>query len=353
MNIRPAISIPLPWLTILIGRIYPAAKKEDNRKKSTGFKLPRSLQVTKEGKIFIGVLFCIGIAAINTGNNLLYLTVATLLSLIVISGVMSESTLRGIKVRRALPRHIYKGSPAPMLIEVTNRKSILPSYSFKLMEEETPQMEASQSYMIKLPPGESDAATSRYTFKRRGRFLLTGIKVTTSFPFGIFIKGRVENTKDEVVVYPSINTVDRIPLRGNIQSKEGAGSSRKGTGTELYNLRKYTFSDDSRFIHWRSAARSRKLMVKEYEEESENAVMIVFYNQLIRGEEERFEEFVDEAAGLIDRFIDDGCSVGLKTFSEEIPPAPGPGQLERLLYRLALIEPEGGEGPPGLEVVHL
>lgn len=90
MNLMPAISTPFPWLTMLIGRTLGGRKPSEGAEKrpAKGF-WPRSLSATVAGKWFIAVLFAIGIAAINTGNNLLYLVVATLLSLIVVSGLMS------------------------------------------------------------------------------------------------------------------------------------------------------------------------------------------------------------------------------------------------------------------------
>jgi len=196
MNLRPAISVPLPWLTMLIGRRYRhTSGKQDKRRRR--YRLPRSLKITREGKLYIAVLFIIGLAAINTGNNLLYLVVATLLSLIVISGILSESTLRGLKVRRVLPRRVYKGVPVPMLTEVSNLKGILPSYSFKLTEGPVPGMDATHSYMLKLKPGETGELTPGYTFKRRGRFTLRGAIVTTSFPFGLFLKGKFEEAPSD------------------------------------------------------------------------------------------------------------------------------------------------------------
>ncbi|MBW2401796.1 MAG: DUF58 domain-containing protein, partial [Deltaproteobacteria bacterium] len=44
--------------------------------------------------------FGVGFAALNTGNNLLYLVLSLMLAFLVLSGVMSESALRGIRVRR-------------------------------------------------------------------------------------------------------------------------------------------------------------------------------------------------------------------------------------------------------------
>ena len=34
---------------------------------------PRRLRITREGKYFLGITFGVGLAAINTANNLLYL----------------------------------------------------------------------------------------------------------------------------------------------------------------------------------------------------------------------------------------------------------------------------------------
>ena len=61
---------------------------------------PRKLKFTKEGKILIGITLGIGFAAINTGNNLMYLVLGMLLSLMVVSGILSELSLRGVVVER-------------------------------------------------------------------------------------------------------------------------------------------------------------------------------------------------------------------------------------------------------------
>jgi hypothetical protein len=61
---------------------------------------PRRLKLTREGKYFIFITFGVGVAAINTGNNLLYLLLGMLLSLIIVSGVLSELSLRHLTVAR-------------------------------------------------------------------------------------------------------------------------------------------------------------------------------------------------------------------------------------------------------------
>ena len=73
------------------------------------WKPPRKLKFTREGKYYLGITLGVGFAAINTGNNLLYLLLGMLLSLIVVSGVMSDLSLRQLTVQRRLPTRAQVG----------------------------------------------------------------------------------------------------------------------------------------------------------------------------------------------------------------------------------------------------
>src|SRR5438105_13638821 len=50
----------------------------------------RSIRLTSDGTRFVVLTLAVGVAAINTGNNLLYLLLAMILSIIVHSGMISE-----------------------------------------------------------------------------------------------------------------------------------------------------------------------------------------------------------------------------------------------------------------------
>ncbi|MEO8800646.1 MAG: hypothetical protein ABI551_22340, partial [Polyangiaceae bacterium] len=80
-------------------------------------------KTTREGKFFIGITMGVGFAAINTANNLLYLLLGMLLALIVVSGVMSDLSLRDLTVVRRLPLRAQVGRAHLVEIEVFNHKS--------------------------------------------------------------------------------------------------------------------------------------------------------------------------------------------------------------------------------------
>ena len=86
-------------------------------------------RLTREGRYFLLITFCVGFAAINTGNNLLYLLFGMFLSLIIVSGVMSELSLRQLTVSRRLPPRAQVGRAHLVEIEVYNHKQRIPSYA--------------------------------------------------------------------------------------------------------------------------------------------------------------------------------------------------------------------------------
>ena len=57
---------------------------------------PRKLSFSREGKVVVLISIGLGFAAVNTGNNLLYMVFGLSLALILISGFLSEYNIRSI-----------------------------------------------------------------------------------------------------------------------------------------------------------------------------------------------------------------------------------------------------------------
>src|SRR4030067_1834056 len=88
----------------------------------------------------------------------------------------------------------------------------------------------------------------------------------------------------EVVILPS-TTTGKPPLPGRQPHSAGARTlSGKGAGGGLYGLREYTLVDDARHIHWKSAARSERLLLKELEKDANEVVVVDFENRGPAGE---------------------------------------------------------------------
>ena len=103
-------------------------------------------------------------------------------ALIVVSGVLSEQSMRRLRLSAVLPEEIYAGRPAVLGARVTNGKRWLPSYSVTL------RSGRQRLYVDRLAACEAVLVTWETSFAARGRARLPGVRVTTRFPFGLFVK---------------------------------------------------------------------------------------------------------------------------------------------------------------------
>ena len=89
-------------------------------------------RLTREGWIYIGGIVLVALAAINTGNNLLFLILACLIASILMSGILSSLTLAGVELDLQLPEHIFAGQTVRGTVELKNEKQTLPSFSLRV-----------------------------------------------------------------------------------------------------------------------------------------------------------------------------------------------------------------------------
>src|SRR5215469_15480486 len=148
--------------------MQPPAKPGDPgsslwRRVSARIRPPRRLKFTREGKFFVGITLGVGFAAINTANNLLYLLLGMLLALIVVSGVMSELSLRDLTVVRRLPLRAQVGRAHLVEIEVYNHKRRVPSYAIEVEDLRAGQPADKRCFFLKISPKSAQVAAYRRT----------------------------------------------------------------------------------------------------------------------------------------------------------------------------------------------
>src|SRR5204862_121783 len=66
-------------------------------------------KISRAGWLYFGATLLVALAALNTGNNLLFLILACLVSVILMSGILSSISLAGIDLKIDLPEHIFAG----------------------------------------------------------------------------------------------------------------------------------------------------------------------------------------------------------------------------------------------------
>jgi len=336
-------------------------------------------EVTKAGVVYVLVTLVIGIAALNTGNNLLYIVVAAMLAAILVSGVMSALMLRRLELDIRLPEHVFAGRPVVGRFVLRNPRRFLPALSIRVVPvrdkkkirkqwrwERTifaiPLNRTPENQWVRLrdwkvrrvealpaPPGIFEGmvyfpylpaktelpAELQLRFERRGRYRESSFGVATRFPFSFLTKTREVALEREVLVYPAVEAADELfeilPLvRGEWESFV------RGRGSDLYRIREYMPEDSARHVDWKATAKSGSLKVREFSREDERKLCIVFDNPMAGLVSElAYERGVNLAASLAWHFSTQEAEVSFM-----VPGASRGTDLHEFLSRLALIQPQ-------------
>ncbi len=301
----------------------------------------RRIRFSRGGAAFTGGAFAIGFAAINTGNNLLYLLLGAMLGFIAVSSWLSEQVIGAITVQRRLPRGVTVGNPVRILYELKNERKRVPAFALEVGEEELP----GRAFVPLLNAGEATLARSENRFVRRGVFPLEEITVSTSFPFGLFRKTRTLRSGGELVVWPRTDRRVFGVNPGGGRDAAGASPAPGGAGPrgEYRGLRSYRPGDDPRDIHWRTTARLGMPVVREYEQNVAETVWICLDT---RGEGgDVAEAAVETAAALAARAFQAGNRFAFAGGGFTVEPGHGSAHLEAVLDALARVEFRAGEAP--------
>jgi uncharacterized protein (DUF58 family) len=308
----------------------------------------RHLRSTREGKAFIMVTIGVGLAAFNTGNNLLFLILGFMLSLIVLSGVMSETAIRGLRVSRRLPQRAFAGKVCLVELVLHNKKPRAPSYSLEIEDLAQDAPTERRCYFLKVGPGAEQAAAYRRTLNRRGSLRFVGFRVATRYPFGIFEKWRMLTNPAELLVYPKL-LADQ-DLRHDMKSHGlDSPTQRIGVGTEIAGLRSYETGDDARSIHWPRTASLGRLVVTERQSDASSQLTLLLDNARSINtpeEDEQFERMVSRAATLAVAGLSHGLSVEVIARGSRSPLLVGFTAADPILRYLALIESVNPERAP-------
>jgi uncharacterized protein (DUF58 family) len=333
--------------------------------------------VTRGGIAYFVLAILIGIAALNTGNNLLYIVLSAMLAAIIVSGFASAAVLNELELELRLPEHVFAGRRVSGRILLRNRRKRLPSLSVSVVPPKKrkdsrewrwqrevfafPPGRPAQRQWFRLPdralrrvpagamppailtgaaffpyiPAASEvSAELGLCFQRRGRYAQETLGIATRFPFGLFTKTRSIPLAHEIVVYPSVEATDELfqvlPLiTGEFET------FLRGRGYNLYRIREYMPEDSARHIDWKATAKSGSPKVREFTREDERKLRIIFDNPGAGAvSEANYEKAIQLAASLAWHFSTEGSEI---TFaSQDYECSPG---LYGFLEYLASIEP--------------
>ena len=321
--------------------------------------------------ILIGWLLSLAFA-LNTGRelawNIFYLLTAT----IVLSALWAYANVNWVRVGRyTRARRAQVGKLAEEQFEVRNL-SRLPKLWLEVRDFSTLPGHHASHVVSSLSGQRRQRWMVRTVCQQRGRFMLGPLTLSSGDPLGLFRFSRTLPATSPMVVYPI--TVDIPAFSPPIGILTGGDAMRRRTHyvtTNVSGVRDYEPGDSYNRIHWRSVARTGRLVVKEFElDPTADLWLIVDMDHSVQmaaawepAEHDEgpailwkdsprditlapsTEEYaVSAAASLARHFIMRNRSVGLVAHSrhrEIVQADRGERQLTKILETLAVIETQG------------
>ncbi len=299
--------------------------------------------VTLAGLLYSGALTVVCTVALLSGNNLLFLVLAAMLSLLMLSGFLSRLSLAGLEMDFVTPEHITAGRPVDATLAVRNLKIWMPSFSLRVEGApangaEAPDILRTSVYIPLIPGGATIEDSVEIQFARRGSYRQHGFYISTRFPFGFREKTAEVSLAREVLVYPSIEPQPGFEQLTAAVTGEIEGMHR-GSGQDFYHIRPYQASESARYVDWKTSAHTGELQVREFAREEDRQVEIYFDRNIDPRDDAQcawFEHTVDFCAFLSWRLAQRGVTFHFRTqgYSRRVP---GESDVYTILKFLALV----------------
>lgn len=290
-----------------------------------------SLRITKAGAIYTIITIFIGISAVNTGNNLLYVAVSFLLSFMWLSGVFARLNLRGIELSLFPPRECYARKKALLKVNL-RKKGFFPSFLLTLrigllnaekklyIWAKIPFLKGKKEFFLEFLP------------EKRGEASIFEVEISSTFPASFFRRFVIKGEDVRFLIFPEPRACkkpeDSIKKKGEELSERGEGVS------EFQGLSDFQAGTPKKLISWKAFAKWEELKRKVFSEEESPSLII----DLERLPQKGLEEKLSCATYLVLKACEEGKAFGIKIKDKFIPPGQGEAQKLRVLSFLAKYE---------------
>jgi uncharacterized protein (DUF58 family) len=303
-------------------------------------------------------MLLVGIAAVVSANNLLFLILAAMVSTLLVSSLVSRLSVANLQLDFRVPEHVSAGRAFEASLFVRNLKRWMPSFSIEASGSVDPFRSAlsglppiinSGVYFPVIPARSELEAHVEVRFQRRGAHRQNSFLVSTHFPFGFFERRVPVDLEREIVVYPCLDA--RAGFEELLASIGGEIEAYyRGLGKDFYRIRPYEPFESARHVDWKATAHTGAVQVREFAREQEPTVEMFLDREVPGKLFPWFEQAVDCCAFLAWRIVEKGMGVRFRSqeFSVRVPED---ADVYTILKFLALVTPLAGRaiGPPGDE----
>ncbi len=243
-----------------------------------------------------------------------------------------------LSIDRAIqPARVPKGSPAIAVLTFANRGRRTVGVTIANQPFGGAMV---RTVIPRLRRGERGLRTYRLPTRERGIFDVGPVEVTRRDSFELVRSTRRYGDIERIWVYPRVLDLRPLPT-GNMRHLEGPSSDTSPQGNiTFHRLRDYVAGDDLRLVHWRSSARTGKLVVKHNVDTSQPYSTVLLDQRPGRYTAESFESAVDIAASVLVISSANKAPVELRLTDGTVIGGPRLREVTPLLDHLTGLQPD-------------
>jgi len=215
-----------------------------------------SLRPTPEGAATLALSGFLFLLATNLMAGWLFFLTAFLVAVLAVGAATALGSTRAIRVEGEAALATVEGGTVALPLQVRADRTV----RFVRLAAEAGGRRG-ETFLPVVKTGVTQHSLIRLPAPARGVYPLR-VRVVSLGHVGMFRSERELPGRGEIVVRPRYRALDRLPV--GISTDGGPEEPQRRRGEELFGIREYQPGDPARHIHWRSSARHRRLLVKDF-----------------------------------------------------------------------------------------
>jgi uncharacterized protein (DUF58 family) len=315
-----------------------------------------SVRMPREAFAYMLILAVLCLGALLGHSNMLMLVFGLTAGPFVLNGQMTLGILSRLRVTRKLPGCATADENFSVKLNLTNQKRFLSSWM--IIAEDCVQgpgelLQPAVLYTC-VPARSQREAAYEIRPARRGVYEFGPVRVLSRFPLGLMERSFELGQIEQLIVYPRIGRLkprwQRAAEFGESVGERVQMRARPGDD-EFHRLREYRGGDNPRDIHWRTTARRNQLMVREYQHNRRQHLLLVVDLWVPQTPGAPDAERVELAVSFAATICVDQLQVGVESSVNLVLCGKSTSQSSRqeesiggLLEQLALVQPGPATG---------
>ena len=199
-----------------------------------------------------------------------------------VSGFFGKNNLSKLDVSVDLSDELYAETHVPVKITLVNNRRMMPAFLIRV------RIDDREVFFPFVPPKAADTKFTDFYFPRRGSYSSGRLYLSSVYPFNFFTRYKATDDTYQAIVFPQVK---KCGVPGFFEDPAARGGERdtnkSGHDGGMVSVRTYISGDPSKYIHWKSSAKTGELKTKEFLMLSHQPVIIDFEKVDIRDKEEK------------------------------------------------------------------